>query len=116
MRGAVTVASAVLVLAGGIPAQAADTDAGVPGTSADEGARGKAFWEDDVLPEATAEEKASKEAVASGKPVEVGELTSATSRVLANPDGSFTAETATSSPSLGPGQCSGLLRRFRRAV
>ncbi|MFF6979570.1 LamG-like jellyroll fold domain-containing protein [Streptomyces sp. NPDC008343] len=92
VRGAMTIASAVLVLAGGIPAQATDTDTGEAGISADEGARGKDFWEDDVLPEATAEEKASKQAVSSGKPAEVGELTSPTSRVLANPDGTFTAE------------------------
>ncbi|WP_225890936.1 LamG-like jellyroll fold domain-containing protein [Streptomyces dioscori] len=64
--------------------------------TADEVARGKAFWEDDVLPVAGAEQKASQEAVGSGKAVEVGELTTGTSRVVANPDGTFTAEAATS--------------------
>lgn len=109
MRGAMTVASAVLVLAGGIPAQAVTDagtntstntgDSGEPGDSglpADAQARGKAFWEDDAAPATTAEERASKKAAASGKPVEVGELTSASSRVIANPDGTFTAETSAS--------------------
>ncbi|MFJ9585492.1 LamG-like jellyroll fold domain-containing protein [Streptomyces acidicola] len=89
----------MLALAGGlqaVPVQAADAGAGGSGASADEEARGKAYWEDDVLPTATAEEKASKEAVESGKYVEVDDLTSATGRVVANPDGTFTAETATS--------------------
>ncbi|GAB2873298.1 LamG domain-containing protein [Streptomyces deserti] len=94
-RGALTIASAVLVLAAGVQAQAAvgSEENGEPGQSADEGARGKEFWEDDELPAATAEEKASQKAVTTGQRVEVTELTSATSRVLANPDGTFTAET-----------------------
>ncbi|WP_328506437.1 LamG-like jellyroll fold domain-containing protein [Streptomyces sp. NBC_00391] len=99
VRGAMTVASAVLVLAGGIqaaPVQAAGMDTGGSGTPADEGARGKEFWEDDALPAATPEQRASEKAVASGKSVEIGELTSSTSRVVANPDGTFTAETAAS--------------------
>ncbi|MEW2399881.1 hypothetical protein [Streptomyces sp. NPDC046862] len=99
VHGAMTVVSAVLVLAGGlqaVPVQAADAETGSSGPSADEGARGKAFWEDDALPAVTAEEKASKQAVASGKPIEVGGVTSATSKVVANPDGTFTAETTTS--------------------
>lgn len=94
-----TVASAVLVLAGGIqavPVQAAGMDTGGSSTPADEGARGKEFWEDDALPAATPEQRASEKAVASGKSVEIGELTSSTSRVVANPDGTFTAETAAS--------------------
>ncbi|MFG2552991.1 LamG-like jellyroll fold domain-containing protein [Streptomyces sp. NPDC048581] len=96
-----TVASAVLVLAGGlqaVPVRAMDgeTDTGSSGPAADEAARGKEFWEDDGLPAATAEERASERAVATGKAVEVGELTSGTSRVLANPDGTFTAESVTS--------------------
>ncbi|MFD2691348.1 LamG-like jellyroll fold domain-containing protein [Streptomyces phyllanthi] len=106
-----TVASAVLVLTGAIPAQAvtetdtatrtktgADSgaDTGDSGRSADEQARGKEFWEDDPVAEATAEQRASKKAVESGKPVEVGELTSASSRVIARPDGTFTAEASAS--------------------
>ncbi|NEC90308.1 LamG-like jellyroll fold domain-containing protein [Streptomyces sp. SID12501] len=97
MRGALTSACAALVLAGGlqaVPVRAADT--GSSGLTADDGARGKDFWEDDELPAATAERHASERAVASGKPVEIDELTSTTSRVVANPDGSFTAEAATS--------------------
>ncbi len=54
------------------------------------------FWEDDELLAAPAEARASERAVASGKPVAVDELTSSTSRVVARPDGTFTAETATS--------------------
>ncbi|WP_405961037.1 LamG domain-containing protein [Streptomyces sp. NBC_00024] len=101
MRGATTIAAAVLVLAGGLqatPVRAADTDTdtGSSGLTADDGARGKDFWEDDELPAATAEARASERAVASKKPVEVDELTSSTSRVVAHPDGTFTAETATS--------------------
>ncbi|MBD9727171.1 hypothetical protein PV755_25300 [Streptomyces caniscabiei] len=96
-----TVAAAVLVLAGGLqaaPVRAAGTeqDTGNTGRTADDGARGKDFWEDDELPAATAEARASQRAVASGKPVAVDELTSSTSRVVARPDGTFTAETATS--------------------
>ncbi|WP_251829216.1 LamG-like jellyroll fold domain-containing protein [Streptomyces sp. ATCC 21386] len=99
-----TVASAVLVLAGGLqaaPAQATGTDqdtgrTGNTGRTADDGARGKDFWEDDELPAATAEARASERAVASGKSVTVDELTSSTSRVVAHPDGTFTAEMTTS--------------------
>ncbi|MDX2605831.1 LamG domain-containing protein [Streptomyces caniscabiei] len=96
-----TVAAAVLVLAGGLqaaPVRAAGTeqDTGNTGRTADDGARGKDFWEDDELPAATAEARASERAVASGKPVAVDELTSSTSRVVARPDGTFTAETVTS--------------------
>ncbi|MGW3940317.1 LamG-like jellyroll fold domain-containing protein [Streptomyces phaeochromogenes] len=90
-----TVVSAALALAV-VPVEATATGAGAADTAADEAARGKAFWEDDILPTATAEEKASQKAVDSGKAVEVGELTTATSRVVANPDGTFTAEAATS--------------------
>lgn len=79
-----------------MPVRAADTDTGSSGPTADDGARGKDFWEDDELPAATAEQRASERAVASGKPVEIGELTSSTSRVVANSDGTFTAEAATS--------------------
>ena len=58
MRGAMTVAAAVLVLAGGLqaaPVRAAGTeqDTGNTGRTADDGARGKDFWEDDELPAAT---------------------------------------------------------------
>ncbi|MEV2192843.1 LamG-like jellyroll fold domain-containing protein [Streptomyces phaeochromogenes] len=90
-----TVVSAALALAV-VPVEATTTGAEAADAAADEAARGKAFWEDDILPAATAEEKASQKAVDSGKAVEVGELTTATSRVVANPDGTFTAETATS--------------------
>lgn len=99
MRGALTSACAALVLAGGLqamPVRAADTDTGNSGPTADDGARGKDFWEDDELPAATAEQRASERAVASGEPVEIDELMSSTSRVVANPDGTFTAEAATS--------------------
>ncbi|MFF8862977.1 LamG-like jellyroll fold domain-containing protein [Streptomyces sp. NPDC015139] len=89
-------ACAALALAGALPAQAAGTASGGVGRTADATARGKDFWEDDQLPEPTAEEKASKEAVASGHRVEVAQLTSPTGRVLANPDGTFTAETSVS--------------------
>ncbi|MFI6280085.1 hypothetical protein [Streptomyces sp. NPDC050988] len=90
-----TVVSAALALAVA-PVEATTSGAEAADAAADEAARGKAFWEDDILPAATAEEKASQKAVGSGKAVEVGELTTATSRVVANPDGTFTAETATS--------------------
>ncbi|MGP4046531.1 LamG-like jellyroll fold domain-containing protein [Streptomyces sp. 2A115] len=90
-----TVVSAALALAV-VPVEATTTGASAADGAADEAARGKAFWEDDTLPAATAEQKASQTAVGSGQAVEVGELTSATSRVVANPDGTFTAEAATS--------------------
>ncbi|MGM9383112.1 LamG-like jellyroll fold domain-containing protein [Streptomyces antibioticus] len=64
--------------------------------SADAAAQGKEFWEDDVLPVGTVEEQASQQAVAADRPVEVAALTTATSRVVANPDGTFTAESTTS--------------------
>ncbi|MEU0204785.1 LamG-like jellyroll fold domain-containing protein [Streptomyces canus] len=54
------------------------------------------FWEDDGLPATTAEQEASHKAVAAQQRVEVTELTSATSRVVANPDGTFTAEASAS--------------------
>ncbi|SEP85751.1 Concanavalin A-like lectin/glucanases superfamily protein [Streptomyces radiopugnans] len=93
----------MLVLTG-VSAEAAAADGGehtevaepASSTPADEAARGKAFWEDDGPPPATEEEKASREAVASGKRVEVATLTTPNSQVFANSDGTFTVETATS--------------------
>ncbi|MGW3956903.1 hypothetical protein ACWEKM_39770 [Streptomyces sp. NPDC004752] len=61
---------------------------------ADEAAKGKAFWEDDALPEASAELKASRKAAETGQRVEVQGLTSETNQVFANPDGTFTAESS----------------------
>ncbi|WP_308368690.1 LamG-like jellyroll fold domain-containing protein [Streptomyces sp. ISL-36] len=61
---------------------------------ASEEAKGKAFWQDDVLPAPTAEQLASKKAVAEGRSVEVASLTSETNRVLANSDGTFTLESS----------------------
>ncbi|WP_461012106.1 LamG-like jellyroll fold domain-containing protein [Streptomyces capparidis] len=86
-------AGAASATGGGEQAEAREAASSDP---ADEAARGKEFWEDDVLPATTAEEQASKTAVASGQRVEVADLTTATTAVYANPDGTFTAETATS--------------------
>ncbi|WP_307813131.1 LamG domain-containing protein [Streptomyces sp. N35] len=61
---------------------------------ADEAARGKAFWEDDGLPPATAEQQASEKATETGQRVEVKPLTTETGQVFANPDGTFTATTS----------------------
>lgn len=66
-----------------------------PGSGpADEAARGKDFWQDDELPSPTAEQVASQQAVASGQRVSVGSLTTGNSRVFANADGTFTAESS----------------------
>jgi hypothetical protein len=61
---------------------------------ADEAAKGKAFWEDDGLPPATAEQRASEKAAETGQRVEVKALTTETGQVFANPDGTFTATTS----------------------
>lgn len=61
---------------------------------ADEAARGRAFWENDGLPVKSAEQKASEQAVAEGRRVEVGSLTTESNQVFANPDGTFTAESS----------------------
>ncbi|WP_437096273.1 LamG domain-containing protein [Streptomyces sp. enrichment culture] len=86
---------------GGAPAGAAEGDGGVETSAgaasvlpADEAAKGKAFWEDDALPAAPAELKASRKAVETGRRVEVQGLTSETNQVFANPDGTFTAESS----------------------
>lgn len=96
VRAALTTACAALVLGSGIPAHAVDPQSEGPGVPADAAAQGKEFWEDDSLPASTAEQQASQQAVATGRPVGVAALTTATSRVVANPDGTFTAESATS--------------------
>jgi hypothetical protein len=97
VRAALTTACAALVLGSGIPAHAIDAEPEGPGVPADAAAQGKEFWEDDALPASTAEQEASQQAVAAGRSVEVTALTTATSRVVANPDGTFTAE-STASP------------------
>ncbi|MEU6145627.1 LamG-like jellyroll fold domain-containing protein [Streptomyces sp. NPDC047081] len=90
----------VAVLGGLLQPAAADEGGGAErpesasSASADDAARGKEFWEDDVLPPETVEQKASKKAVTSGQRVEVGALTTETGQVFANPDGTFTAETS----------------------
>lgn len=61
---------------------------------ADEAARGKAFWQDDVLPMKSAEQKASEQAVAKGQRVEVESLTNETNQVFANSDGTFTVQSS----------------------
>lgn len=88
------------LLSGG-PAGAAESDGGVETSAgaasalpADEAAKGKAFWEDDALPAASAELKASRKAAETGQRVEVQGLTSETNQVFANPDGTFTAESS----------------------
>ncbi|MEV0253894.1 LamG-like jellyroll fold domain-containing protein [Streptomyces sp. NPDC050732] len=62
---------------------------------ADAAHRGKAFWEDDGLPPVSEEQKASRTAVSSGQRAEVKSLTTATSQLFANPDGTFTVEAST---------------------
>ncbi|WP_407109569.1 LamG-like jellyroll fold domain-containing protein [Streptomyces sp. DSM 116494] len=88
-------------LLGAAPVVAAERDGGVEASAdevstlpADEAAKGKAFWEDDALPEASAELKASRKAAETGQRVEVQGLTSETNQVFANPDGTFTAESS----------------------
>ncbi|WP_229833780.1 LamG domain-containing protein [Streptomyces xantholiticus] len=76
------------------PSSAAETRETTSSVPADEAARGKAFWQDDVLPGESAEQKASKKAVAEGRRVEVEALTNETSQVFANSDGTFTAESS----------------------
>ncbi|WP_329228509.1 LamG-like jellyroll fold domain-containing protein [Streptomyces canus] len=92
MRKALTTVCAALVLGTGFPAYSAHA----VDPPADAEAHGKQFWEDDGLPATTAEQEASRKAVAEQQRVEVTELTSATSRVVANPDGTFTAEASAS--------------------
>ncbi|WP_241200249.1 LamG-like jellyroll fold domain-containing protein [Streptomyces sp. ADI92-24] len=72
----------------------AETDYQQSSVPADEAARGKAFWQDDELPSPTAEQVASQQAVASGKRVDVSSLTTGSSQVFANSDGTFTAESS----------------------
>ncbi|MFJ8600708.1 LamG domain-containing protein [Streptomyces shenzhenensis] len=101
MIGAALSAAVLGGLLGGAPAGAAEGDDGVEASAgvasalpADEAAKGKAFWEDDALPEASAELKASRKAAETGQRVEVQGLTSETNQVFANPDGTFTAESS----------------------
>ncbi|MCK8678616.1 LamG-like jellyroll fold domain-containing protein [Streptomyces lichenis] len=61
---------------------------------ADDAARGKAFWQDDVLPAKSAEQKASEQAVSQGRRVEVTALTNETNQTFANSDGTFTVESS----------------------
>ncbi|MGW5677904.1 LamG domain-containing protein [Streptomyces sp. NPDC003860] len=98
-------ASVVLMLAGvvteghaGAAAASAATTVTDPGSGtgvpADEAARGKAFWQDDVLPPKSEEQKASERAAATGTRVEVAGLTNESNQVFANSDGTFTAESS----------------------
>ncbi|MEV8626484.1 LamG domain-containing protein [Streptomyces sp. NPDC051079] len=98
-------AAVSLLTAAGLSAQTAVASAPVAGESefpvlpvsspaADEAGRGKLFWGDDALPEATAEQEASRKAVTTGQRVPVDSLTSENSMVFANTDGTFTAETS----------------------
>ncbi|MFI8963069.1 LamG-like jellyroll fold domain-containing protein [Streptomyces sp. NPDC053493] len=98
-------AAVSLLTVGGMSVHAAASASGMePGSEfpvtpvsspvADEAGRGKAFWQDDALPEVTAEQAASRKAVASGQRVQVDGLTSETSVVFANTDGTFTVETS----------------------
>lgn len=66
----------------------------VDSSPATEEAQGKAFWHDDALPPVSAEQKASKQAVAEGRSIEVAALTDETNRVTANSDGTFTLESS----------------------
>ncbi|WP_261718249.1 hypothetical protein [Streptomyces sp. FZ201] len=86
---------------GGAPAGAVEGDGGVETSAgeasalpADEASKGKAFWEDDGPPAASAELRASRKAVETKQRVEVQGLTSETNQVFANPDGTFTAESS----------------------
>ncbi|MEU9338878.1 hypothetical protein AB0D49_37970 [Streptomyces sp. NPDC048290] len=76
------------------PADAAAEDEGVSSLPATGEAKGRSFWEDDGLPAETAELRASRTAAETGQRVVVGELTTETNPVFANPDGTFTAETS----------------------
>ncbi|MFE1291738.1 LamG-like jellyroll fold domain-containing protein [Streptomyces sp. NPDC058751] len=86
------------VLSGGAAAAAAEEEAEArevaSSTPADEAGRGKAFWEDDALPEKSAEEVASAKAVSSGGRVEVESLTNESNQVFANADGTFMLESS----------------------
>ncbi|MGI5482642.1 LamG domain-containing protein [Streptomyces lavendofoliae] len=105
MRGVAASAVALLAVGGALNASLADAWAATtPGDAesrevssrvpADDAARGKAFWQDDVLPAKSAEQRASEQAVAKGQRVEVGSLTNETNRVFANSDGTCTVETS----------------------
>ncbi|MFJ8543498.1 LamG domain-containing protein [Streptomyces sp. NPDC093586] len=81
----------------GTPALAADGGGAertrpAGGAAADGAARGLDFWSDDRQPAKTAEQTASEEAARTGRRVEVPPLTTETSQVFANTDGTFTAE------------------------
>lgn len=99
--GAALSAALLGSLLGGAPASASEADSGagpsvdeVSSQPADEASKGKAFWEDDALPEPSAELQASRKASETGQRVEVQDLTSETNQVFANPDGTFTAESS----------------------
>ncbi|WP_432171801.1 LamG-like jellyroll fold domain-containing protein [Streptomyces sp. 1222.5] len=61
---------------------------------ANDEAKGRAFWEDDGLPADSAELKASRKAAETRQRVGVQGLTTETNQVFANPDGTFTTESA----------------------
>ncbi|MFJ9921772.1 LamG-like jellyroll fold domain-containing protein [Streptomyces rubiginosohelvolus] len=86
----------LLAPVGSAAASDAERPEAVSTTPADEAGKGKAFWEDDRLPEASAEQKASRAAAEEGRRVEVAGLTTETGQVFANPDGTFTAESSAS--------------------
>ncbi|MFF0205896.1 LamG-like jellyroll fold domain-containing protein [Streptomyces sp. NPDC005017] len=62
--------------------------------SATDEAKGLSSWEDDGLPAESVEQKASRQAVATGQRVAVASWTTETNQVFANPDGTFTAESS----------------------
>ncbi|WP_234334924.1 LamG-like jellyroll fold domain-containing protein [Streptomyces sp. NRRL S-118] len=106
MRGVAATAVALLA-AGGVfnaalsdawaattPDGGAESPEKTSSVRADDAARGKAFWQDDVLPAASDEQKASRQAVAKGERVEVASLTNETNQVFANSDGTFTVESS----------------------
>ncbi|MFJ8086276.1 hypothetical protein ACIQ6Y_37645 [Streptomyces sp. NPDC096205] len=96
-------AAVVAGLLGGSPAAAgaaegdggAETNIGASSTQpGNDEAEGRSFWEDDGLPAESAELKASRKAAETGQRVAVQGLTTETNQVLANPDGTFTAESS----------------------
>lgn len=103
-RGVALAAVSLLAVTGVTAQAAASSTSDDPGSefpltpvsspAADEAGRGRAFWQDGALPPATAEQEASRKAVATGQRVPVDSLTSETSVVFANSDGTFTVETS----------------------
>ncbi|MEU8763202.1 LamG-like jellyroll fold domain-containing protein [Streptomyces sp. NPDC048659] len=66
----------------------------VSSPAADDAGRGKSFWQGGPLPEASAEQAASRKAAETGQRVPIDSLTSENGMVFANSDGTFTAETS----------------------